>query len=116
MVDLVTRQRNKEGFDDHCNLTPEMTTVPNSQDANPITETSSHSPLLSAPAKSELYRSPSFEMGLPLKTKLLVFTAVLGGFLFGYDTGVMSGALVALEDAEPSWNVCHMYLDSNMSQ
>lgn len=45
------------------------------------------------------------KMSLPFKTKLLVFTAVLGGFLFGYDTGVMSGCLVALEDAEPTWEV-----------
>jgi hypothetical protein len=44
-------------------------------------------------------------MGLPFKTKILVFTAVMGGFLFGYDTGVMSGCLVALEDAEPTWEV-----------
>ncbi|KAL5259603.1 hypothetical protein ACHWQZ_G009898 [Mnemiopsis leidyi] len=45
------------------------------------------------------------KMSLPFKTKLLVFTAVLGGFLFGYDTGVMSGCLVALEDAEPTWEL-----------
>ena len=44
-------------------------------------------------------------MGLPSKTKLLVFTAVMGGFLFGYDTGGMSGGLVALGDAEPTWEV-----------
>ena len=35
----------------------------------------------------------------------MVFAAVLGGFLFGYDTGVMSGTLVKLGSDRDDWNV-----------
>lgn len=42
---------------------------------------------------------------LPLKANIVVFAAVLGGFLFGYDTGVMSGTLVKLGSDRDDWNL-----------
>lgn len=53
--------------------------------------------LLSEPSPSPLGRFPSASRITPF-TVLLVLTGAIGGFLFGYDTGVVSGALFYLRD------------------
>ena len=53
--------------------------------------------LLSEPPPSPLGRFPSASRITPF-TVLLVLTGAIGGFLFGYDTGVVSGALFYLRD------------------
>ena len=50
--------------------------------------------------------SPSRHSGTPRRLQLLTFLSAIGGFLFGYDTGVVSGAMVLVRkewDLSSTW-------------
>ena len=56
---------------------------------------------------SRLIHNPQVE-GLPAKAWFVAVAAVQGGLLFGYDIGVMSGAIVKLAEdtrGSPDWGV-----------
>ena len=48
--------------------------------------------------RSPLVKHPDTEPKLTTFTKALVTFAAIGGFLFGYDTGVVSGAMILIKD------------------
>ena len=45
------------------------------------------------------------DSSLTVRAKGVVLSAVLGGFLFGYDTGVINGCLLVLDQDGTNWEV-----------